>query len=237
MKKIFLTIVVILFLILFFVVYYCVFIASKKVNDNAVYIKKKIVQGKDCVSGDFAVYVIWENRVYMQSNAEVSGEAEKLQNNFCVEVDGKEVLSNSYVGGKLYSVKGYKKENRIMWVQNAEVVMILDCCEDIYISTLQDILDMFHYERTEDMIGELLQEAESSRCYEFDIEDDPCKKYDDAVIHTINQEDGLISFLRIYPNGYIRIPIVRNSYKVIYFKINESIMDRYPEFFGEGKDE
>lgn len=182
---------------------------------------------------DTVAYVILDGRKYCNIGAD--SPRKDLIGEFIADVDGKKVKTNSTVGGKLYSIKGYDERYRIAHVQgnDFEDADILDSYDDEYISTLEDVLDIFHYEPADERMEDFLSAAEDSVCME--LERDPCDNYDSELYrYYVEQKGNITDWIFIYPNGYLQIPGIDNSDRTeIYFKISEEVMKEYPEFFVE----
>ena len=105
--------------------------------------------------------------------------------------------------------------------------------DDEYISTLEDVLDIFHYEPADERMEDFLSAAEDSVCME--LERDPWQNYDAELYrYDVEQKGDIIDCIFIYPNGYLQVPNIYNSDRTdIYFKVSEEVMKEYPEFFVE----
>lgn len=182
---------------------------------------------------DTVAYVILDGRKYCNIGAD--SPRKDLIGEFIADVDGKKVKTNSTVGGKLYSIKGYDERYRIAHVQgnDFEDADILDSYDDEYISTLEDVLDIFHYEPADERMEDFLSAAEDSVCME--LERDPWQNYDSELYrYDVEQKGDIKDCIFIYPNGYLQIPNIHNSDRTdIYFKVSEEVMKEYPEFFEE----
>lgn len=184
---------------------------------------------------DTVSYVNLNGRKYCEGVA-ADDSLKNLIGEFIADVDGKNVMTNSLQGTKLYSAKGYDKKDRIVCVyeDNFEASLILDSYDDEYINTLQEVFDKFHYEPADERLADMLQAAKNSICMEFDKGKDPCKEFDfDLYRHTVQQKNSISDFIYIYPNGYLQVPHIMKTGKIIYFKISDRVIKQYPEFFEE----
>lgn len=197
---------------------------------GGVYIDKVIMDdGMGCYIG----YIILDGRIYEQSGAETDRNPKELIGDFIGDIDGKKIVTNSFVGAKLYSVKGYNQRDRVICIYENDLdsYQILDGCDKEYIYTLQDIYDKFHFEPENERLKKLLEVVSDSPCVEYDRGKNPCSTPMEPSYYTVQQKGKISDDILVYPNGYLCVPIVDKKDKVVYFKVSEEIMKEFPDFF------